>query len=471
MNEGVKTWKRKLQRFIAGLALLLLAMLLAGLDGVDYRPYFREPYYLETVARLQERSATNLLARGTLSAGFGRAQLTPTLNATVDDPMQGRFRSLPLAGFGNRQGRPATGGHDELMVKAVALKVGPRLGVMVGVDALIIPPEVTALVAARLKPEAGLDREHIYLSATHTHCGLGGWGEGLVAERFSGGYQAGVRVWMADRIVTAVLAAIADLKPASFGHGSFAAPEFVKNRLVGAVGSVDPEFSFALFKQKDGRTGVLGSYAAHATVLPGSMMQFSADYPGCWAQAVEEALGGTAIFLAGEVGSHGPVAGDQGFRGAEKMGRALALKTIAQMPAVALTSSVNFGLLGLEVDLPSLHARVTDGIRLRPWLAAKLLPVSSQSYLQVFRLNQSLWLSTPCDFSGELGLGIKASLRAQGFSTAITSFNGDYIGYVIPARYYHLDGYEPRTMSFFGPNLPDYLDRLMRALAEEMTGK
>jgi len=62
-------------------------------------------------------------------------------------------------------------------------------------------------------------------------------------------------------------------------------------------------------------------------------------------------------------------------------------------------------------------------------------------------------------------------LRARGFSTAITSFNGDYIGYVIPARYYHLDGYEPRTMSFFGPNLPDYLDRLMRALAEEMTGK
>lgn len=472
MHEGgVKTWKQKLLRVVVVVALLFVAILVSCLEGVDYRPYFREPFYVETVARLKDRSATNALQRGELAAGFGRALLTPTLNAAVDDPTQGRFRALPLAGFGNRKGRPATGVHDDLYVKAVALRVGARLGIMVGVDALIIPTEVTALVAARLKQESGLERAQIYLSATHTHCSLGGWGEGIVAERFSGGYQAGVRNWMADRMVIAVRAAIADLKPASFGHGSFPAPEFVKNRLVGALGNVDTEFSFALLKQRDGRLAVLGSYAAHATVLSGSVMEFSADYPGCWARAVEEVTGGTAVFLAGAVGSHGPVPIEQGFKGAEKMGQALAQKLVAQIPSVTMTESVNFGLLGLEVDLPSLNTRVADGIRLRPWLAAKLLPVSRGSYLQIFRLNDSLWISTPCDFSGELGLGIKASLRYRGFSTAITSFNGDYIGYVIPSRYYHLEGYESRTMSFFGPNVPDYLDELMRALAAEMVSK
>ncbi|MBE0540051.1 MAG: hypothetical protein IH623_01510 [Verrucomicrobia bacterium] len=50
-------------------------------------------------------------------------------------------------------------------------------------------------------------------------------------------------------------------------------------------------------------------------------------------------------------------------------------------------------------------------------------------------------------------------------SAVITSFNGDYIGYVICARYYHLDGYEPRVMSFFGPNVPDYFDEMIRAMA------
>jgi hypothetical protein len=47
----------------------------------------------------------------------------------------------------------------------------------------------------------------------------------------------------------------------------------------------------------------------------------------------------------------------------------------------------------------------------------------------------------------------------------LTSFNGDYIGYVIPGKYYHLDGYEPRLMSFYGPYVPDYLDELIRRAA------
>jgi hypothetical protein len=45
-----------------------------------------------------------------------------------------------------------------------------------------------------------------------------------------------------------------------------------------------------------------------------------------------------------------------------------------------------------------------------------------------------------------------------------TSFNGDYIGYVIPLKYYHLNGYEPRTMSFFGPNVPDFFVDLIRTM-------
>jgi hypothetical protein len=41
---------------------------------------------------------------------------------------------------------------------------------------------------------------------------------------------------------------------------------------------------------------------------------------------------------------------------------------------------------------------------------------------------------------------------------------------VIPAKYYALDGYEPRTMSFFGPQLPEcfmaVLGELTAALAD-----
>ena len=439
------------------------------LDRVDHRPYFREPYYAETAARLEARTATNAVGVGELSAGFGQARLTPTVNASTDDPATGRFRALPLAGFGNRQGRPATGVHDDLFVKAVALRVEGRLGVMVGVDALIVPREVTDLAVAQLARELSLRREQIYLSATHTHCSLGGWAEKLVGKAFAGDFQPGARAWFAACIVAAVREAVADLKPASIGQGSLAAPEFVRNRLVGALGLVDPEFSFVVVRQAEGRQAVLGSYSAHATVLSGDMMEFSGDYPGCWQREVEKATGGMAVFLAGGVGSHGPNAGERGLQGVEKMGQALAQKVMAGVAATALTNRIAFGLFGLEVDLPELQARVSDGVRLRPWLTARLMPVVEDCFLQAFRLGEVVWISTPCDFSGEMALGIKDLLRAKGYRAVVTSFNGDYIGYVIPGRYYHMGGYEPQVMSFYGPGVPDYLDGLIRSMALALT--
>ena len=265
--------------------------------------------------------------------------------------------------------------------------------------------------------------------------------------------------------------AVADLKPASFGHGRFAAPEFVRNRVVGELGKVDPEFSYAVLKQTDGHLAVLGSFSAHATVLSGGMMEFSADYPGCWQRAVEQATGGMAVFLAGGVGSHAPAPGESGFKGAERMGQLLAQPLVERLAHTALTNSITFGLIGLEVSMPPLGPRVSDGLRLRPWVAGRLLPTSQNSFLQAFRLDDSIWVSTPCDFSGELALGIKHLLRARGFSAVITSFNGDYVGYVILPRYYHLSGYEPRDMSFFGPNVPDYFDELIRTMALDLATK
>jgi len=456
--------RRKVLRVSATLAAAGALVCVLCFDGVDYRCYLQQSYYSETMAHLRAVSATNSLVRGELAAGFGRAVLSPKVNAAQDNPLKGEFRSLPLAGYGNRHGKPAQGVHDELLVKAVALKVGDRLGIMVGADALIIPPEVTEEAMQRLAGELKLSREQVYLSATHTHSSIGGWGQGMVAEAFAGGFQPGVRAWFADRIVSAIRQAMDDLQPASIAQGHFSAAEFVRNRLVGHLGQIDPEFSFILLKQRAGRTAVLGSFAAHATVLSGDNMQFSADYPGYWERAVEQETGGLAVFLAGSVGSHSPVPPGKGFAGAEAMGKALAQKLTDQLANVVLTNSLTFGELGLDVTSPPTNVRLTDGIRLRPWVAERLLPVKRTVFLQTFRLGDSIWVSTPCDFSGELSLGLKASLREQRINAVITSFNGDYIGYVIPLKYYHLDGYEPRTMSFFGPNVPDFFIDLIRTM-------
>jgi hypothetical protein len=376
---------------------------------------------------------------------------------------------MPLAGYGDRGNRSATGTHDEIDVKAVALRVGDRTGVMVSADLLIIPREIADAATEQLAREAGLLREQIYFGATHTHASLGAWGDGIVGEAFAGKFQPGARTWIAGCIVRAVKEALNDLRPAAFCHGSFRAPELIRNRLVGQLGGVDPEFCFAILKQESWKTAVIGTYSAHATVLSSKLMEFSGDYPGAWQRAVEEATGGMAMFFAAGVGSHSPVPPKGGLEGAELMGKSLAGPIIERLARTPVTNVVAFGLLGTAVDLPEHHVRLSDGIRLRPWLASRLLNRTAPSFVQVLRIGDLVWVSTPCDFSGELANDFKDFMRARNFEATVTSFNGDYIGYVIPSRYYHLAGYEPRLMSFYGPTIPDYLNEIIRAMALQVT--
>ena len=333
-----------------------------------------------------------------------------------------------------------------------------------------MPREVANAAAVQIEHELGLPREALYFGATHSHSSLGGWGQGLVAEAFSGRFQPGVRLWFVGRLVAAVRTALSNAAPASLATGSFAAPEFVRNRLVGDKGRIDPEFSVIWVRRQDGSSAVIGAFAAHATVLGPGNFQFSSDYPGEWAQAVEASTGGLAVFFGGSVGSHSPAPGAPGFEGTQRMGKALAARTTNLLATLVPSPQIAFGTLALTVDLPEFHARVTDERRLRPAVSAQLLPVTRTTFLQALRLGDALWVSTPCDFSGKLALPLKDHFALRGRRLTVTSFNGDYIGYVIPSKYYHLEGYEPRTMSFFGPTVPDYFDELIRRMGEAVAG-
>lgn len=389
-----------------------------------------------------------------IRSGWSRVRLTPTLGSAVADPGQGAFPRIPLAGYGNREGAPATGVHDELWVKAVAFASRSATGVMVAADALIIPREVADRAVEALGRSRGLGRGQVYFGATHTHCSLGGWGQRFVGEAFAGPHDPAVAIWFANQLVRSAEAALDDLQPSRLGSGSFEAPESIRNRL-DRGGVTDPEFSLLVVQQADGDRAVLGSYSAHATVLGGTVMEFSGDYPGAWARAVEQSGLGLAVFMAGGVGSQSPVAPSGGFDGMEAMGRLLAERTRDRVARIPLMESVPFQSELLAVSLPEIQVRVTDGIRLRPWVARRLMPpLSETTVLQAFRFGNCVWLSTPCDYSAELALDLKAVAAARGVDAVVTSFNGDYIGYVIPGRHYHRDGYEPRVMNFYGPNVP-----------------
>jgi hypothetical protein len=448
-----------------GLAVLLA---LTTLTTVDTTPFAQTDYYASTLRALDADERT-MSATGTVRAGFGKTRLTPSLGATTEVPAEGRFQQIPLAGYGSRRGAPATGVHDDVFVRAVAFEVAGQHLIMLSADALIVPREVTEETAGRLRKRFGLPRESLYFGATHTHASLGGWGRGPVGRAFAGPFNPGAVEWFAQQLTTAAESALEDLTPAALGQGSFLAPEHVRNRLVGSDGPVNPRFDCLWIRQDDGDHAVIGSYAAHATILPASVTEFSSGYPGVWAKAVETNRVKLAVFFAGTVASHSPMAGADGFEGADIMGQQLAARTVSTLASTCLTNRITLGVAAVPVSLPPLQPRLSHRVCLRPWVARRLLPIESFTWLQVVQFGQRLWVATPCDFSGELADVLSKELAPKSLAPVFTSFNGDYVGYVIPSHYYGLPGYESRTMAFHGPHFADYLSDTILRLARRLT--
>ena len=444
---------------------ILVVTFLMITTSVNTSPYFQKDYYKKSQARIDSLRNGFISDNDSLMAGFAKVSITPGLNNTEDQYLDGKFKEVPLAGFGARKGKGATGIHDSIFVKAAALKVKNQTAVIVGADLLIMPPniidEVTVLLAQK-----GIKRSQIFYSASHSHSSVGGWGPGFIGEQFAGKENKNISKWLVQQISNVVIAAIADLRPARLGTGSFDASTYTRNRLIGESGTINGDFSFISIEQKGGRKGIIGSYSAHATTLGDENMEFSADYPGYWERKIEKTSADIAIFCAGSVGSQSPKGEGKGFEKPRLIGESLADSLNVYLPHTMLQDKITLSSLSLKMFLPTYNIRITTKLNLISRISEKLMPIPQNVYLQSLRIGKLIWITTPCDFSGEYALQIKERLAAKGFIANVSSFNGSYVGYIIPGRYFYLDAYEPKTMGWFGPNMGEYTVELIRHLTD-----
>ncbi len=418
-------------------------------------PYFDSTYFKKSCAEIDSLKNRATPAQGKLFAGFSKVSITPTLNSDADDITKGKFVQLPLAGFGARKGTPATGIHDSIFVKAVALKVDNTLAVFVGADLLIMPPNISDSVMLVLA-QKGFTRDQIYFSATHTHSSLGGWGPGFMGKQFAGEENNNLEKWLVQQISNAVLKAVNDLQPATIATGDFDAAAYTRNRLIGELGTTNDDFSYILIQQNEGKKALIGSFAAHSTCMGSKNMEISGDYPGYWQRKMETTIVDYAIFMAGSMGSQTHVGKGEGFEKPRFIGESLADSTIIHLANTENTDSVLLATATIKLNLPEYHFRISTTRNLTTGVSKKLMPLPENAVLQAIRIGNMVWVTTPCDFSGEYALQLKNRLAVEGFDANVTSFNGSYVGYIIPGRYFYLNEYEPKTMGFFGPTMGDY---------------
>jgi neutral ceramidase len=434
-------------------ALLMLLFLFSC--AVVRTPYVTTGYYTKTISRFDSTKSGIICISDSLYAGFARVSITPSLNNKVKNPDEGMFNKVPMAGYGERRGKSAVGIHDSLFVKAIALKEGKNTLVLISADMLIMPPNITDEVS-KLLSQKGLQRSQLYFSATHSHSSIGGWAYGLVGKQFAGKENKSLEKWLIIQINKAVMNAISDLHPARIGSGSFNAAQFTRNRLVGPAGVKNNEFNFIVIEQQNRRKAVLGSYSAHATSLGVKNLELSADYPGYWERKIENGAADLAMFCGGSMGSQSPVCPGNGFECAKYIGEGLADSLSIQLNKVILNEKPTLSSVSLKIFLPEYHFRLTKNLNISTGLSNLLMELPKNVYIQCLRINNLVWIFTPGDFSGEYAVEIKNAMTDRGFEAMVSSYNGSYIGYIIPGKYFTMKHYEPKLMGWFGPTMGDY---------------
>ena len=458
---------RKIGIYFGAALVVLTILFFIATDSIDSTPYFESNYFKTSCARIDSLKKNTEITTDSIQAGFSRVSITPTLNSAEDNFAEGKFKQIPLAGFGARKGKAATGIHDSIFVRAVALKTNKQTMVFVGADLLIMPPNIIDSVTSVLLRK-GIHRNQLYFSATHTHSSVGAWGPGFIGEQFSGKENINLEKWLVQQISKAVISALADLRPACIGSGDFSAGIYTNNRVIGELGTKNNDFSFISIEQIGHRKAIMGSFSAHSTTMGSGNMEVSADYPGYWERKMEKTFN-LAVFYAGSVGSQSPSGTGEGFDRPQNIGESLADSLNIYLPKTTLSDKPAFSAMTLKMQLPAYHFRLTTKLNLSSALSKKLMPFPENVYLQAVRIGNMVWISAPADFSGEYALQIKNALASKGFHANVTSFNGNYVGYIVPGRYYYMDEYESKLMGWFGPNMGEYTMDLIRQISKIVT--
>ncbi len=456
----MKKWLKILLRIVLSIAVLLLIVLYFSVSSIDTTPYFKTDYYKKTIERFDRQIKNKKISEGFLKAGFSKVNITPEIVSGKEDPENGKFNKIKLAGFGN--GKYATGVHDSLYVKAIALKVDQQIIVLVSADILITPKAVVDHTIQKLKLQnADISREQILFGATHTHNGIGNLLNSFIGKSFGGTYREDLVNWLSNQYARVITEAMADIKPAEFSSGNIHVPNLVRNRMIGKTGRLNDKLTVFSVKQDHGRQAVAGIFAAHATIIGSWNDQFSAGYPGVFQKNLENNGIDMAMFFAGTVGSHTNKGKGDRFDKVKYVGSTLVDSAKVILNRLTYKKEVTLTSITTEIEKPKLQLfYITKNLRLAPWIGNKLMGPVDDILLQGFRLNDLIWTSMPYELSGEYAIDLKNAMELKGYNSIFTSFNGQYLGYIVPMRYYYFDAYESRLMGWYGPSMGDYLMEL-----------
>jgi len=444
-----------LKKFVVGALVLLgviLLFVISIIAPIDYAPLDQLPEVTQTLQRLDDIKLETSKGNHELKVGWSYINITP------ESP-------IDMAGYGPRG--PYTSIADSLYARTVVIDNGKKELVIISLDLLMFPRVVKQEIYKELL-KIGYSKNEIYLSATHTHNGFGNWEKSIAGKFIFGDYDSKIVQLLVDRIVAGVILARENTSIAEIGFQKIDARDWVTNRVTGENGTIDPFLRVIQIKKDNGQIGVIISFAGHAVNLDADIWKLSRDYPGILVDKLEEnPTIDFAMFCAGMVASHNIKSEiPKSPKRIEVVGDQLSEKILSNLDSVKFSSNTSLGGLDIDIELPPSQLRITADLRVRDWLFSALLgPL--QADIKVMEIGDILLLGMPCDFSGELSVNnhLDQYAKNHGKSLFVTSFNGNYVGYITADDHYATCQHdEVKTMNWVGPYKGDYFTDLTKKI-------
>ncbi|MEN6335576.1 MAG: hypothetical protein ABFE01_15100, partial [Phycisphaerales bacterium] len=161
-------------------------------------------------------------------------------------------------------------------------------------------------------------------------------------------------------------------------------------------------------------------------IYPFLSTTISADYPAVATRVVEQAEGGTSLFLLGLAGNAVPLRRD--VKPCEQLGKALGGEALKRLQMAGMSADVVLRTATREIALPC---------------KADANSPSFTTEIQVLMVGDTCILGLPGEILVEVGLAIKD--KAPTRNLFIVTLANDVVGYVCPRQAYKEGGYEPTS--------------------------
>ena len=391
--------------------------------------------------------------------GASRERVTPALGCQ-------------MAGFDARKGT-ATAVHDDLHARALIFDDGTTQVALVSVEVIAVSAEFAARVRQEVEQATGIPAGHVFLSATHTHCGP------VTLHHFFNQGQPLDETYLdtlAAGIVKAVSRAAAGKRQRTLRTGLVPCSGIAVNRRTLDGTPVDPYAGVLLVEEPDGTPAAVAVlYACHTTVLGPDTLSITQDFPFYALEKLQGELGPQveAMYFNGAEGdlsighksdlsAVGIIDPFRTFATAKRLGEALAdavLKGLpsltVEQPRIFITTDVLRLVLKQYQPLTEITARREAALIALDAHTGPSLVAAKQQYLfarieeyyqqlyesepdaepkhlsaemSVITLGEAALVTLPGEVFIRIALGIRASSPAP--RTMFLGLTNDYIGYV-----------------------------------------